>query len=312
MFKKLKNRFILTNLILTSFVLISSYTAIYLIALNTFNNRRPIPPNAPSYTSEVENILKEQIKSDRQKTLNSLLVTLIVTGIATEFIVFIISKYLAEEAIKPVKHAYEAQKDFIANASHEIKTPLAVIQANLEAAEIKDNHWIDNVSTEVEKLSSLNKQLTALSKSDIINSSTAEKEVNLKKEVDSVIKPLEPMIKNKKITLKKKYDLDKSKTIKLNSADFSEILTILLDNAIKYCDKRITINTSSKEISIKNDGTVIPKEKITHIFDRFYQVNKTKSGVGLGLAIAKSLAERNSWNLTASSDKDNTIFTLSF
>ncbi len=312
MFKKLKNKFIITNLALTSLVLITSYTAIYLIALNNFNSRRPIPPNAPTYTSEVENIINEQIKSDRAKTLRTLLVTLIVTGITTEFIVFVISAYLAEEAIKPVKKTYETQKDFIANASHEIKTPLAVIQANLEAADIKDNHWIDNISLEVDKLSNLNKQLITLTKSDSTVNTNVKEEVDLKKEVTSVLKPLEPMMKNKKITLKKKFTLEQNEQIKLNRSDFAEILTIILDNAIKYCDKQISVNVSPKEIIIKNDGTNIPEEKLPHIFDRFYQVNKSKPGIGLGLAIAKSLAERNSWNLTAASDKKTTSFIISF
>ena len=136
MFKKLKHKFILTNLLLTTVVLLAAYTSVYLIAASNSANRRPIPSDAPAYTSEVENIIDEHIKSDRKKALSSLLFTLIATGVATELVVFIISAYLAEEAIKPVKEAYEAQKLFIANASHEIKTPLAAISANLEAADI--------------------------------------------------------------------------------------------------------------------------------------------------------------------------------
>ena len=151
MFKRLKYKFILTNLLLTTVVLLAAYTSVYLIAASNSANRRPIPSDAPAYTSEVENIIDEHIKSDRKKALNSLLFTLIATGVATELVVFIISAYLAEEAIKPVKEAYEAQKLFIANASHEIKTPLAAISATLEAADISGNPWLDHVSLEVNK-----------------------------------------------------------------------------------------------------------------------------------------------------------------
>ena len=92
-----------------------------------------------------------------------------------------------------------------------------------------------------------------------------------------------------------------------------QILTILFDNAVKYCDKAIELNVKSRSISVKNDGATIPSEDLPHIFERFYQSDKSSEGVGLGLAIAQSLAEKNHWKLSASSsEKTGTIFTLEF
>ena len=91
-----------------------------------------------------------------------------------------------------------------------------------------------------------------------------------------------------------------------------QILNILLDNAIKYSDKKINIEVNAHEITVKNDGTTIEKEKLAHLFERFYQVDKTKNGVGLGLAIANEVAEKNGWKLVADSDKKSTSFTLKF
>ena len=315
MFKKLRNKFILTNLILTTVVLVAAYSAVYLIAANNSRTRRPIPLDSPEYSSEIENIIIEQVKNDRKKALNSLLLTLISTGVATELIVFVISAYLAEEAIKPVKEAYDTQKLFIANASHEIKTPLAAIQANLEAADISGNHWLDNVGLEVEKLSDLNGKLLTLTKSDVTTEPIVLTELNLKDFIKKDLESFSSRIKKEKIALKTTFKLSASGKIwtrKINKPDFSELFGILLDNAIKYSGGKIWLTVSEKELKLKNDGATIPEEKLKHIFDRFYQVDKSKQGVGLGLSIAKSLADKNSWKLSASSDKTSTEFTLNF
>ncbi len=315
MFKKLRNKFILTNLILTTVVLVAAYSAVYLIAANNSRTRRPIPLDSPEYSSEIENIINEQVKNDRKKALNSLLLTLISTGVATELIVFVISAYLAEEAIKPVKEAYDTQKLFIANASHEIKTPLAAIQANLEAADISGNHWLDNVGLEVEKLSDLNGKLLTLTKSDVTTEPIVLTELNLKDFIKKDLESFSSRIKKEKIALKTTFKLSASGKIwtrKINKPDFSELFGILLDNAIKYSGGKIWLTVSEKELKLKNDGATIPEEKLKHIFDRFYQVDKSKQGVGLGLSIAKSLADKNSWKLSASSDKTSTEFTLNF
>ena len=84
-----------------------------------------------------------------------------------------------------------------------------------------------------------------------------------------------------------------------------------MDNAIKYCDKEIVLKVSEHELMIENDGAKIPREKLEHVFERFYQVDKSMEGVGLGLSIAKVTAERNDWKLVAESD-EKTRFKLSF
>ena len=124
-----------------------------------------------------------------------------------------------------------------------------------------------------------------------------------------VIRQQTQIEKNKiKITVKK----NTNHTITLDSAAFRQILNILLDNAIKYCDKKIEVTVLSHEIIIKNDGTTIAKEKLPHLFERFYQVDKTKNGVGLGLAIANEVANKNGWRLYAESDQKSTSFMLKF
>ena len=304
MFNKLRNKLILINLGITTIVLVISFASIYFVATRD-NGRKPETMEL-SFSTEVDRIVEAWMQMEREESARKLLVALIASGFFVELAVAIISYYLAEEAIKPIREAYESQKVFIANASHEIKTPLAAISANLEAADIKNNRWIDNVSKETEKLTALNTELLTLARTDLINNATGE-ESNVKELTEKQIQSFEPRLK--KIIFKK--DLKHAKNTKVNANDFSQILSILMDNAIKYCDKKISLKLEERELSISNDGAKIKKDDLSHIFERFYQVDKNAEGVGLGLSIAKALAEREHWVLSVKSD-NNTTFILKF
>lgn len=316
MFKKLRNKIVIINMVSTTLVLLVAFSVIYLTAAENAH-RRPFPPNPQISQTQTEKPDQPQddfharLQEDRQSSLTTLLISLIITGACVEIAVFLFSLYLAEQSIKPVKETYNAQKEFVANASHEIKTPLAVIQANLEAADIHGNKWIDNVAEKTADLATLNQQLLTLARLDSTHEPTELKSTDLNTFVKKLKTPLEPQLHAKNITLN--FIPHTAKTsIKLNQSAAKQIINILLDNAIKYCQQEITITVSEKAISIKNDGTTIPEEKQKQIFERFYQADKTKSGVGLGLAIAKQLADNNHWQLTVSSDRESTAFTLAF
>ena len=304
MFQKLRNRLILINFGISSVVILITFTAIYITSTRSADMRPPMM--SVSIDSEASKLFDAWIRSEREAAARNLLLSLIVSGIGIELAVVFISYYLAEEAIKPVKEAYESQKVFIANASHEIKTPLAAISANLEAADIKNNHWIDNVAMETEKLTALNSELLTLARTDLVNTVTSE-EVNVKELVEKQLKSFEPRMKD----IKFKKELNVSDKVKVNANDFSQLLGILMDNAIKYSDKKITLTLEDHVLKVTNDGATISKDALPHVFDRFYQADKNSEGVGLGLSIAKSLADRNHWNLSVKSNS-NTTFTLNF
>ena len=127
-----------------------------------------------------------------------------------------------------MREAYEAQKVFIANASHEIKTPLAAISANLEAADIKGNKWISNVEIETAKLTNLNNELLKLARTDLMESGATE-EVELVALTNRVLDRFEPRLGGKKLVRK----INLSGKVKINISDFEQILSILMDNAVK-------------------------------------------------------------------------------
>lgn len=304
MFQKLRNRLILINFSISSVVILITFTAIYISSTRSADMRPPMM--SMSIDPEASKLFDAWIRSEREAAARNLLLSLIVSGIGIELAVVFISYYLAEEAIKPVKEAYESQKVFIANASHEIKTPLAAISANLEAADIKNNHWIDNVAMETEKLTALNSELLTLARTDLVNT-VASEEVNVKELVEKQLKSFEPRMKD----IKFKKELNVSDKVKVNANDFSQLLSILVDNAIKYSDNKITLTLEDHVLKVTNDGATISKDALPHVFDRFYQADKNSEGVGLGLSIAKSLADRNHWNLSVKSNS-NTTFTLNF
>ena len=317
MFRKLRNHFILINLLTTSIVLVAAFSSIYLLAKNSSESRKPAPINTSieflnddGNTISFRQIMEDRIAADREAGLSSLLITLIATGVAVEIIVAVISFYLAEQSIKPVKTAYETQKIFIANASHEIKTPVAAIKANLEAADLsEENHWIKNIELEADKIETLNLALLKLAKTDAVQETLKIEEFDLKRVSQGVLNSFKSRLEQKNI----KLDFAcVDKKVKLNKSDYKELFEIFLDNAIKYCDKSIAIEIDAKKLKITNDGTTIPQDKLAHVFDRFFQVDKSASGSGLGLAIADSLAKRNGWSVSASSTSKNTTFELKY
>lgn len=308
MFKKLKRKFIFNTIIASTAILLIAFSTIYAVVYNANNRPRPREEFRFEISDDISKMVNSQIEAERDNHLKTLLISLIVTGVSLEIIVVIFSVLHAESAIKPVRDAYNAQKNFIANASHEIKTPLAIIQANLEASGVENNKWIKNAEKKAEDLAILNNQLLSLARMESGTDEIKLEKVDLKKVVEEITSCYEPKLNKKKAKLKIVAEKDVVKT--LNLAGFKQLLNILVDNAVKYCDRKITITISDKTVAVKNDGATIPKEHLAQIFDRFYQTDKTKSGVGLGLAIGKSIAEHNKWELTADSDNRSTTFTL--
>lgn len=250
------------------------------------------------------------IKSDREEGNNRLLMTLLSVGIIIEVAVFWITFFLSEKIVNPVKDSYDKQKIFIANASHELKTPLAVIQANMEALDVDEENevWKNNIETEITHANKLVLDLLQLARMDTgsIQKSTPEK-VELVAEIKQRVEIFKAKFGGK-ISFKVE---SRNPEYILAKQDLLQILDILLDNATKYGEKRINIFLSQNTISISNDGQAVAKEDTEKIFDRFYQTDKTSDGSGLGLAIAKAICKQNGWNIVCKSSDKETTFKLS-
>ena len=321
MFKKLRNRIIIIAMTVTTAILIVAGGSVMIFSSTIrpepkpfagpafFDMPDPGQSDLPNQYSDQE--LKDFITNDRKEGNIRLLFTLLSVGIVVEIIVFVITYYLSEKIVAPVKDSYDKQKMFIANASHELKTPLAVIEANMEALDVdKENKiWKNNIETEITHANKLVLDLLQLAKMDVGSTSKSSSE---QVDLDAIIKERIEIFKPKfsgKVTFKKEPNSTK---YTLSKQDFLQVLDILLDNATKYGDKKVSIVLKQKELNIANDGVVVDKENLEKIFDRFYQADKTKEGSGLGLAIAKAICEQNNWQISCESDRGITKFVVHF
>ena len=291
---------------ITTIVLVLAGVFIMLFSSTTRPEPKPpAEPATPSYAKEVN----DYIKNDREEGNARLLVTLLWVGASVEVVVFLIIYHLSQKIVAPVQDAYDKQKLFIANASHELKTPLAVIQANMEALEVEkgSEKWKDNIENEIGHANKLVLDLLQLAKMDAgsIDESIPE-EVDLAVEIKRRIEMFKPKFSGN-ITFKSIGGLE---SYTLPKQDILQVLDILLDNATKYGDKKISLILSKNSIAVSNDGATIPKADTEKIFDRFYQTDKTKAGSGLGLAIAKALCERNDWEIRCENTGRLTKFTV--
>ena len=264
----------------------------------------PIPKNGPDFEMPNPAIydnqdLKDFIKSDRKEGDSRLLVTLICVGVMVEVAVFLITYSLSQKIVETVRDSYE------------LKTPLAIIQANMEALDVdkEGEKWKTNIENEVSHANKLVLDLLQLARMDAKTSQKAlAEEIDLKKEIEERVEIFKPKFSGKIFF---KSNAEKT-THLLQKQDVLQILDILLDNATKYGNKKISILLEKNGLAISNDGAKISKEEQKKVFDRFYQTDKSKEGSGLGLAIAKALCEQNGWDIHCESKNHNTKFTLVF
>lgn len=241
-------------------------------------------------------------------TLSSLVITSVLVGTGSLGVFFLISLFLGKWALRPVEKAWEQQRQFVADASHELKTPLTVILANAgivlshRQSKVQDQaKWIEYIQTEATRMNTLVDNLLLLARTDDAKSNIILSRLNLSDRIYGALLPFEPVAfeQNKNLIA----NIDPNLYVKGDENKLNQLLVILLDNAIKYSDEQGTITVSLTEtkerkvvLSVTNTGTPIPQDQIEHIFDRFYRVDESRSreqgGYGLGLAIAQSIAQR--------------------
>lgn len=259
-------------------------------------------------SKELRKAFNEEIERERNDQLMRLGFTLALVGVSIEILVFVISYFISERVVRPVEESYEKQREFIANASHELKTPLASIRANFEALGATEQPWADNVESELSRASNLVNDLLILARTDGRSEESKKRNVDIAKLVRERAKLVEARLGEKKLNI----NTNDEEFAHINEADFTQVLDILLDNAVKYSKKKIEINVSESGVSVANDGKTITAEKLNKIFDRFYQIDKTSEGSGLGLSIAKAISDQNKWRIIAESGKNETKFSVLF
>lgn len=242
--------------------------------------------------------------------------------ILLEIIIIYISSRITKWLTKPVIESFSKQKQFIVDASHELKTPLAIITASAESLELepKEKKWLNNIKSEADRMNKLVTDLLDLAKSENIDNKRNYSINNLSKIIEKTTLTFESLIYENKLTMEN--NIEDNIMFNCNSDKIRELLGILLDNAIKHSleESKITVNLYSEKnniiLEVKNRGESIPKEDQGKIFDRFYRVdesrNRNDNRYGLGLAIAKNIVTSHNGKISVSCKNGYTTFKVIF
>jgi signal transduction histidine kinase len=254
------------------------------------------------------------------KNASTLLKYTLIFGAVSLAVVFVLSVLLANRIIKPLEKNHEAQKRFISDAGHELKTPVTVISTNAEvlAGEIGGNRWLDNIVYENERMSILIQQLMALTKTD--KTEIKHEKVDFSHVIIGEILPFESVAFDKGIEID--YDrIEDDICVNGNTSQLSQLVSILIDNAIEHStggdiEVKLSKIHNKAVLTVINNGDEIPQEKRSLLFDRFYRVNEARNDdggnhYGLGLSIAKSIVDAHKGEISVDCREGKVIFEVS-
>lgn len=253
------------------------------------------------------------------------------TGVGTlvMFIFFIVSVYFSRWALRPVKEAWVQQKRFVADASHDLKTPLTVILANSsilmehpEKSISSQSQWIESTENEAKQMQEMVNDLLLLARLDEGVAQLTREEVDFSTLLEGELLEFESVAFESDIALDS--DVAKGLHVMGDQSRLRRLITTLLDNACKYTQpsNTVTVRLEKAEgkklrFTVNNTGATIAKEDLAHVFDRFYRADKSRANTddassshGLGLAIAHAIAVEHGGTLTVeSSAAKGTTFT---
>ena len=240
--------------------------------------------------------------SIEQATLSNLIRTSLVIGMLSLLVFLGISLYLAHIAVKPVEQAWRQQKQFVADASHELKTPLTVILTNAELlqssgqSEGAKTQFSNSILTMSHQMRGLVESLLELARVDNGAVQMAFEELEFSQLVADAVLPFEPLCFEQ--GLKLFCDIEDGIKLKGSRSHLRQVIDILLDNAMKYSTPQGEVVIGLKKqgrsclLSVSNPGEPISPEDLKNIFKRFYRVDKVRSmnhSYGLGLSIAEGI-----------------------
>ncbi|WP_151733502.1 sensor histidine kinase [Paenibacillus tengchongensis] len=254
--------------------------------------------------------------TSQQEILTNLIYTFTVVGVLMLVILYFSSRYFANRSIRPVQEAFNKQKQFIADASHELKTPLAVINTNTEVLLAnpeetvgQQSKWLHYIKSETERMAKLTSDLLYLTEMDDSRASMIHAPFDISEAVENIILTMEAVIFEKNVALD--YDIEPDLSVQGSSEQIKQVVMILLDNAVKYSGPggKVTLLLQKQHhevvLAVSNTGEGIAPEHLTRIFDRFYRTDTSRSrkqgGHGLGLAIAKSIIDQHRGRIYAKS-----------
>ena len=269
-------------------------------------------------------------QSYERNNLKALFINCLLVFFVATFLFLILSLYLSRLALIPVENAWRMQNQFIADASHELKTPLTVILANLqilshhrECTIREQQKWLDNTEEEAERMKQLVEELLFLARSDaeaLQACQTAKFPLDFSDIVLNGVLLFESVAFENKVNLEN--EIEPGIFLEGWEIQLKQLTTILLDNACKYAGKNGSVSVTLKKsshnaiLTIQNTGEPIPEKEQDHVFERFYRTDKSRvrkeGGYGLGLSIAKTIVDQHKGKISLTSSlEEGTVFTVS-
>jgi two-component system, OmpR family, sensor histidine kinase CiaH len=260
-----------------------------------------------------------------QNSLNSQVLYSVIIGLGAIGLFFFVSVLLSRWMVKPMERAWEKQRQFIADASHELKTPLTVVLSNTDmliasgsVSDEKNKNRLDNIRAESQRMKGLVENLLALARADASDAPAPHMPVNFSFVLTGATLTLEPTYFDHGRSID--CQADENLTVMGDAGKLRQLADILLDNAFKYGNEgspiRVRLNAIGKkelQLTVASEGAPLPPQECKNIFERFYRSDKSRGqekGYGLGLAIAQSIVEEHKGRIWAQSDgvKMNTFY----
>lgn len=260
--------------------------------------------------------------SSQQNTFHNLVKSCVIIGFVAFFLFLGLSFVLAGWAIKPVEQAWHQQRQFVADASHELKTPLTVILTNaelLQAPEYGEDaklQFSDHILTMARQMRGLVEDLLELARVDNGLSRVAYSSLDWSRLVSDAVLPFEPVYFEHSLELETR--IQPGLTLKGDEHRLRQVVEILLDNALKYStpNRTVTLELTRQGrthalLAVSSFGDTMSAQELTDIFKRFYRGDKVRSmshSYGLGLPIAKGIVEQHDGRIWAESDHNRNTF----
>ena len=272
------------------------------------------------YRKTADGLVVLDARLDCLSASNALRSTILIAA-ASCALLSILAWLLIRRMVQPVEEAFNRQKQFVSDASHELKTPLAVISANAEVLEqeIGENEYLGYIRSEVRRTDTLVNNLLTLARLDRGGTEAVMKSFDLSHALLDVVLPFESTVFEAGKTME--ADIPEGVDCTGNEEQVKQLAVILLSNALKYSDDGGRIEISLKvrgkqrEIRVFNTGKAIPPADQEHIFDRFWRGDpahgRETGGHGLGLAIARTIVEAHRGKISVDSrEGSGTAFTV--
>ena len=278
------------------------------------------------YGPEGETRIAFADRSWERENLQGLLLSSLLVGAGALLGFFLISLFLSRLATRPVEKAWKQQRQFVADASHELKTPLTVILANsgILLAHRQDTvarqaKWVEYIQEEAKRMKSLVEDMLFLAKSDAARLPAVHLPLDMSELAEGCLLPFEPVAFESGVNLES--TIAPGLLVRGDAEQLRRLLYILLDNACKYAGSpglvRVELIRCADRLrlTVTNSGPAIASEHLEHLFDRFYRADSARTretgGYGLGLSIAKAivLSHRGQISVT-STPEEGTRFTI--